>query len=124
MRLLLDTHPLLWWLDETPMTPTAHAGIVDPSVKVLVSGASIWEIAIKEASGKLRVDGRVIDHVERKGFDRLLISFEHAERAGSLPLHHKDPFDRLLIAQAQLEDLTVVTRDRSFEAYDVAVLRC
>ncbi len=124
MTLLLDTHPLLWWLDETPMSPAAHAGIVDPMVTVMVSAASIWEIAIKEASGKLRVDGRVIDHVEREGFDPLLISLEHAERAGSLPLHHKDPFDRLLIAQAQIEGLTLVSRDRHFDAYDVAVLRC
>ncbi|MDP8953468.1 MAG: type II toxin-antitoxin system VapC family toxin [Actinomycetota bacterium] len=102
----------------------AHAALVDPAVTVVVSAASVWEIAIKQTIGKLSVDGRVIDHVERNGFERLPISFEHGERAGSLPLHHKDPFDRMLVAQAQLERLTLVTRDRHFDAYDVAVLRC
>lgn len=124
MKLLLDTHPLLWWLDETPMSRRAHAAIVDPAVSVLVSAASIWEIAIKQKIGKLEVDGRVIDQTERHGFDPLPISFMHAESAGRLPRHHKDPFDRLLVAQAQLEGLTIVTRDRTFDAYDVQVLRC
>ncbi len=124
MRLLLDTHPLLWWLGETPMSTRAHAAIVDPAISVVVSAASIWEIAIKQAIGKLEVDGRVIDHTERHGFDPLPISFVHAELAGGLPLHHKDPFDRLLIAQAHLEGLTIVTRDRAFDAYEVPVLRC
>ncbi len=96
----------------------------DPGVSVAVSTANIWEIAIKQAIGKLSIDGRVIDHLERNGFERLAISLEHGERTASLPLHHKDPFDRVLVAQAQIEGLTLVSRDRHFDAYDVKVLRC
>jgi PIN domain nuclease of toxin-antitoxin system len=122
--LLLDTHALIWWITDTPIAPEAEGDIVDPGISVSVSAVSLWEIAIKEARGKLRVDGRVIDHIEGNGFEPLPISMEHAERAGGLPLHHQDPFDRLLIAQAQIEGLTLVTRDRYFDSYDVKVLRC
>ncbi len=124
MNLLLDTHALIWWITETPMEPGVEAALANRDTSVTVSTVNIWEIAIKQATGKLRIDGRVIDHVERNGFERLAISFEHGERAGSLPLHHKDPFDRVLIAQAQIERLTLVSRDRHFDAYDVKVLRC
>ncbi len=98
--------------------------IADATVPVTVSAATAWEISMKCATGKLRFEGPLGPLVEADGFSSLPITFEHAERAGSLPLHHRDPFDRMLVAQAQLEGLTVVTRDRAFDRYDVSVLRC
>jgi PIN domain nuclease of toxin-antitoxin system len=124
VNLLLDTNALIWWVTGTPMANGVEVDIADPEVPVSVSPVSIWEIAIKQAVGRLRVDGRVIDHVEEGGFVPLPISLAHGERAGGLPLHHKDPFDRMLIAQAQLEGLTIVTRDLAFDAYEVPVRRC
>lgn len=124
MTLLLDTSALLWWLAGTELAPAARAGISDPGQLVLVSAASLWEIAIKRALGKLEVEGTLIDQLAENGFDPLPISWEHAVRAGALPLHHRDPFDRMLIAQAQADDLTVVTRDRAFAPYGVRVLPC
>lgn len=96
--------------------------ISDPGVLVVVSAASVWEMAIKADLGKLRVEGSMVEHVAAEGFEPLPISLLHAERAGSLPLHHRDPFDRLLVAQAQLEHLTLVTRDPVFGDYEVDVL--
>ena len=123
MNLLLDTHVLLWWLAGEPMAPDTSAHITDPANYVAVSAASVWEIALKRALGKLRVEESVVDHVQSGGFEPLPISLAHAERAGALPSHHRDPFDRMLVAQAQLEHLHVVTRDPAFDAYDVKVLR-
>ncbi len=124
MTLLLDTHAVLWWLADTDLTPTARARIADPDELVLVSAVSLWEVAIKRGVGKLEVDGTIIDHLADGGFEPLPISWEHAERAGGLPPHHRDPFDRMLVAQAQAEDLTLVTRDSAFDAYEVTILRC
>lgn len=124
MNLLLDTHAFLWWLGGDRMEPDAVAGITDPANLVAVSAASVWEIAVKRADGKLRFEGSVVEHVERGGFEALPISLAHAERAGELPPNHRDPFDRMLIAQAQAEGLRLVTRDPAFEAYDVKLLRC
>ena len=91
---------------------------------MLVSAASIWEVTIKRQVGKLRFDGSPAEEARRAGFDLLAITAAHAEIAGDLPLHHRDPFDRMLVAQAQAEGLTVVTRDRAFDSYEVRVLRC
>lgn len=124
MTLLLDTSALLWWLAGTELTPAARERVADPDQRVLVSAASLWEISIKRALGKLEVEGILLDQLAENGFDPLPISWEHAERAGALPLHHRDPFDRMLIAQAQADDLTVVTRDRAFAPYGVRVLPC
>lgn len=124
MSLLLDTHALLWWLAGDPIEPKASARIADPAVLVAVSAASVWEVGIKAALGKLRFDGSIAVEARRGGFESLAISFAHAELAGGLPQHHRDPFDRMLIAQAQLEKLTIVTRDPEFAAYDVEVLAC
>jgi PIN domain nuclease of toxin-antitoxin system len=124
VSLLLDTHTVLWWLAGDPLAPEAAERIADPRRLVVLSAASVWEIAIKSAAGKLRADDDLIGHLEASGFEPLPISWHHAERAGSLPPHHRDPFDRMLIAQAQIEGLTIVSRDRAFAAYDVAVLTC
>jgi PIN domain nuclease of toxin-antitoxin system len=124
MSLLLDTHALLWWLGGAAMEPEAGERISDPEELVLVSAASVWEIGVKRATGKLRFDGSLVDELRREGFDALAVSMAHAERAGGLPPHHRDPFDRMLIAQAQSEGLTVVTRDAAFDPYDVRTLRC
>ena len=124
MTLLLDTHALLWWLDDTNLASAARVRIADPDEIVLVSAVTLWEVAIKCAVGKLEVDGPMIGQLTDNGFGPLPISWEHAERAGALPPHHRDPFDRMLVAQAQAESLTLVTRDPAFDAYEVKLLRC
>jgi PIN domain nuclease of toxin-antitoxin system len=88
----------------------------------MASAASVWEIAIKQARGRISVPSDFIDLVRRSGFDQLPIAFEHAEEAGRLPLHHHDPFDRMLIAQARLEGLTLATADADIRLYEVATL--
>lgn len=124
MNLLLDTHALIWWFDGARLGADAKAAIGDGANLVAVSAATVWEIAIKRSVDKLRFDGSIVDEVHADGFTPIAISVEHAERAGALPMHHRDPFDRMLIAQAQMEGLTIVTRDPVFDAYDVDVLRC
>lgn len=125
MSLLLDTHALIWWLtDRSAMAADVIDQIADPDVIVAVSAASVWEIAIKRQLGKLDFGGDMTLEVATEGFEPLPISLDHAERAGALPLHHKDPFDRLLIAQAQAERLAIVSRDVSFDMYEVDVVRC
>ncbi|OWY62348.1 hypothetical protein B7486_58925 [cyanobacterium TDX16] len=122
MSLLLDSPVLLWWLAGEQLSDESSERIADEHELVVVSIATVWELAIKRAIGKLDLDGSIVDQVEGNGFEPLDVSGEHAEHAGGLPDHHRDPFDRLLIAQAQIERLTIVTRDRAFTAYDVDVL--
>lgn len=122
MSLLLDTHALLWWLAGEPIDGDARAAIADPSTLVAVSSATLWEIGIKQASGRLELDAALDEGLEP--FDPLPISWAHATAAAALPPHHRDPFDRMLVAQAQLEDLILVTRDPKMSAYDVAILAC
>jgi len=123
VRLLLDTHAFLWWLaDDTKLGPKARAAIADERSTVFVSAASVWEIAVKRRSGKLDAPGDVADWIERCDFAPLSIDVEHAVAAAELPPHHRDPFDRMLVAQAQLEELTLVARDDAIDEYDVAVL--
>lgn len=121
-RLLLDTHVCLWWrMDDPQLGPRAREQIAEADI-AFVSAASAWEVAIKIALGRLRIPGSFAQGVDDSGFRRLPITFEHAEAAASLPSHHGDPFDRMLIAQAQLEGLTLVTHDRAFADYDVTLL--
>jgi PIN domain nuclease of toxin-antitoxin system len=122
--LLLDTHAVLWWLAGEPMADDTAQRIADPSTLVAVSAASIWEASIKAALGKLDAPEPLAEAAVAAGFEPLPISFVHAQRAGELPDHHRDPFDRMLVAQAEIEGLTVVTRDPSFDAYGVPLLRC
>jgi PIN domain nuclease of toxin-antitoxin system len=122
VRLLLDTHALLWWLADEGLNAPARDAIADPANLVAVSAASAWEISIKKALGKLAAPDDLEQQVQEGGFVALPISLAHGVAAGRLPHHHEDPFDRMLIAQAIAEGLTIVTRDKSFDAYGVALL--
>lgn len=123
MNVLLDTHVFLWWLDDDRrLRSDVRTVIEDPTNVVAVSAASVWEIAIKCATGKLKAPEDIPTLLRDSEFDALPITVEHAQIAGSLPRHHDDPFDRMLIAQAMLEDFTLVTRDRRIFDYEVAVL--
>lgn len=123
MNLLVDTHILLWWLDDAAtLTQEFRNAIRDLSNRVFVSAASIWEIAIKSASGKLDVPTNLDAAMEHSRFQELPIRFHHAVAAGKLPEHHRDPFDRMIIAQAQCEQLTLVTQDAQIRRYEVSIL--
>ena len=123
-RLLLDTHVLLWALENSPVLDVSTREIiVDPRNQVFVSAASVWEIAIKRALGKLRFSGNVAEMVEEAGFSALPVTLFHAEQAGALPHHHRDPFDRMLVAQAQAEGLVIVTQDANIPRYGVRSIR-
>lgn len=121
MRLLLDTHALLWALSAPTRLPApTSAAIRDPSNAVYVSAASVWEIAIKTALGRLTADlDEIVQSVVAVGFEEVPVTLLHARRVFALPPHHRDPFDRMLVAQALEEGLTVVTRDPSFAPYRV-----
>ncbi len=123
MSLLLDTHTLLWWLQGSKLRREVVDRIADPATLVVVSAASIWEASIKQALGKLKAPESLAEVVIEEGFKPLPIAFDHATRAGQLPPHHRDPFDRMLIAQAALEGLTIVTHDPAFDPYEVDVLK-
>jgi PIN domain nuclease of toxin-antitoxin system len=116
MRLLLDTHVFLWWRTNRVMRPDAMEAIRSAN-EVFVSAASAWEVAINAAAGKLRLDAVFADGVAASGFEPLPIDFQHAAVAAELPPHHRDPFDRMLVAQARVERLTLVTHDRQLEPY-------
>lgn len=123
MKLLADTHVLLWWLADSPqLTSKARKLLKDPSNLVFISSASVWEIGIKTRLGKLRVDGELLPQIEANGFEKLPIRSEHAWSAGKLPLHHRDPFDRMLVAQAEMEGLKILSHDKIFRLYDVDFL--
>lgn len=120
MKLLLDTHTFLWWLSSPEqLTQAAATAIADPNNDVLVSLISLWEIAIKRAIGKLQAPIDLEQDVTRAGFQILSLTVTHVMATERLPLHHRDPFDRMLIAQAQLENATLVTRDPQFPPYGV-----
>lgn len=120
-RYLLDTHVLLWAVNRDTRLPATHAEILDARRGLIISVVSIWEIAIKRSTKKLRLDGNIVEIIKSRGIPILAINEAHAAQVERLPHHHRDPFDRLLIAQAQLEDLTLMTTDRHFSAYDVAL---
>lgn len=124
MRLLLDTHALLWWLDgDARLSVAARAALDETSNPVFVSAASAWEISTKVRIGRLPgavdVADRFGEILQEQAFSELPISVEHARRAGLLPGEHRDPFDRMLIAQAQLEDLTLVSNEALFDQFGI-----
>jgi PIN domain nuclease of toxin-antitoxin system len=128
VRLLLDTHAVLWWYTvDRRLGHRVRAEVTSNRSTTWVSAVSVWEAAIKFAAGKLRLSDAPADVLAdealvRVGFRPLSISGAHALKAGVLPPHHGDPFDRMLIAQAQMEDLTIVTSDSVFDDYDVRTL--
>ena len=124
MRLLLDTHALIWWLAGDPLlSATAKAAVLDPNNEIFVSAASAWEIATKFRIGRLPHAGaltvNILGALTSQGFLELPITVEHGQAAGSLPGPHRDPFDRMLIAQAAIADLVLVSNEAVFERYGV-----
>lgn len=127
MKLLLDTHVFLWWITDSPkLSPAARNAIADSRNEAFFSAASVWEAAIKFALGRLPLPAEPENyfptHLERSGIQSLPISDEHAYRAASLPPHHADPFDRMLISQTVAQRLILVTSDAALRAYEVDVL--
>lgn len=127
MRLLLDTHVFLWCVEDSHrLRPFARETIASPENIVYVSAVSVWEIAIKHSLGKLdlqRTTGeRLVESIAACGFTELPITAYHAARVAALPWHHGDPFDRLLVAQAQYNDLTLVTEDKQIKRYEIQTI--
>lgn len=124
MILAVDAHALLWALlgDRGELSEPARRSLADPANDVVVSAATIWEIEVKRAAGRLEAPTDLLETVVATRFDILPVSGGDAVAAARLPLHHRDPFDRMLIAQAMRLDALIVTRGREFEAYDVRVL--
>lgn len=127
-QLLVETHALLWWLTDSPkMKSTWRRALGDSQTRVVVSAATIWELVIKPAIGRLRRDlpeGTDLPSLaECCGFEDMPVTARHAAAVADLPFHHADPFDRILIAQAKLERLTLVSADRAMRAYDIELLR-
>ena len=120
MIVLIDAHALLWWAnDDAKLSEPARRTIADPTNAVLVSAATIWEIEIKRVAGRLDAPETILDEAERSGFDVIPLTGADAVAAANLPDHHRDPFDRLLIAQALRLDAIVISRDRAFASYGV-----
>jgi PIN domain nuclease of toxin-antitoxin system len=122
LSLLLDTHVVLWWLTDDPTLPDDIKARLDDEPAVYVSAATVWEVAIKQAIGKLGGPSDLPELVLASGFKELPITAAHAITAGRLPMVHRDPFDRILVAQASCENMTLVTRDGNCQKYDVDVL--
>lgn len=120
MKVLLDTHLLLWWLaDARELTAEARALITAPENPVFVSAASVWELRIKEALGKVKLPADFAAVLDQQPFERLSVTVTHAHQVRELPMHHRDPFDRMLIAQARCDGLTLLTHDEVVSRYEV-----
>ena len=126
MKFLLDTHALLWWLaDDDQLGGAAREVVADPANDILISMVSLWEIAVKVRVGKLQADiEEIINAVQREGFTVLDIGMAHLVTLAGLPMHHRDPFDHLLIAQAMTEDATFMSEDRNANRYPVRMVTC
>lgn len=123
MKLLLDTHVLVWWMFDAPELPAkARAAIADPENVIFVSAASIWELQIKSALGKINLPANFDEILTTEAFENLAVTWAHAHAIRALPPHHKDPFDRMLIAQARCEKLVLLTHDKIVKQYDVEYL--
>jgi PIN domain nuclease of toxin-antitoxin system len=122
VNLLLDTHILLWWLSDSRRLHTAARKTIADSARAYVSAATVWQIAIKIALGKLEFRGEMAEQLAINNLLALAVTVPHALAAGALPVHHSDPFDRMLIAQAKIESLILMTHDARLRDYDVPVL--
>ncbi len=122
MNLLLDTHIVIWWLTDDPTLSEDVKSTLDHEPDVYISPATLWEVAIKQAIGKLREPADLPERIRDSGFRELPITFAHAIAADRLPPIHRDPLDRMLVAQARCEDLTLVTRDADIQKYEVSLL--
>ncbi|HPQ54329.1 MAG TPA: type II toxin-antitoxin system VapC family toxin [Spirochaetota bacterium] len=124
MNVLLDTHTLLWWLDDNPTLSREAINIIsDGKNVVFISAASIWEIRIKESIGKIDIPLNFKEILEKQPFEVLSITSEHAHAIKELPLIHRDPFDRMLITQGKIEKLAIITRDVIFSEYNINVIK-
>ncbi|HXC11484.1 MAG TPA: type II toxin-antitoxin system VapC family toxin [Stellaceae bacterium] len=120
MRLLIDSHAFLWWSEDSPaLGSAARSAIADPVNEALISVAALWELTIKASSGKLTLPADLETMAATLGFSVLSINFMHLRRLGLLPRVHRDPFDRMMIAQALAEGIPIITGDRAFAAYGV-----
>jgi PIN domain nuclease of toxin-antitoxin system len=124
LTLLLDTHLVLWWMagEASRISKRALAALESEGIEPIVSAVTVWEAAIKRGLGKLEAPGDLLAQLEGAGVELLPITARHADLVASLPLHHCDPFDRLLVAQAQTEGLALVTDDEAIRRYDVEVI--
>jgi PIN domain nuclease of toxin-antitoxin system len=123
VNLLLDTHTVLWWLSDDPaLSETARAAIADPENTVFLSAVVVWEIRIKQGIGKLDLPDDFGEVLDKQRFGELPVTVDHAHTIGELPAVHRDPFDRMLVAQAMVERMVIVTRDKSIADYDVDVI--
>lgn len=123
MKLLLDTHVVLWWLADDATLADDLKAMLDHEPDVFLSAATIWEVSIKQAIGKLKEPTDLPERIRESGFRELPVTSRHTIEAGRLPLIHRDPFDRMLVAQARCQNLTLVTRDPQILRYDVSLLR-
>jgi PIN domain nuclease of toxin-antitoxin system len=123
MKLLLDTHILLWWLtQDRKLSQTETTIITDPDNLIFVSAATAWEIAVKKMIGKLEAPDDLPAALTANNFLELPIKIEHCQKLDHLPLHHHDPFDRIMVAQAMSEGLTLMTRDIKIALYDIKII--
>lgn len=123
MRLLIDSHVFLWWSEMAPaLSPAIRGAISDPANEVFISIAALWELVIKTSSGKLTLPDDLETMVATQRFSILAISFAHLRRNATLPWHHRDPFDRIMIAQGLAEGIPIATADRRFSAYGVQIV--
>ena len=125
MRYLVDTHALLWALGEPEvLSPPAREAIASPGNLIFASSASLWECAIKASIGKLELPEDFFESIPEAGYETMPIRISHLNVYRALPMHHRDPFDRMLVAQARAEALVLISRDQQIAKYDVEVLRC
>jgi PIN domain nuclease of toxin-antitoxin system len=122
VNLLLDTHALLWWLPDSPRLGSRARRAIAAADIVYVSAATAWEIGIKKSRGKLRFDGNLEEQLSRDRVRPLSITLLHAWTGGQLPWGHSDPFDRMLVAQAMVESVTLVTTDKAIQSFSVPVI--
>ena len=124
MKLLLDTHTLIWWLaNDSTLSQVAKKAISNPDNLVFISAASAWEMAIKKSLGKLDVPDDLAIQIKNHNFQPLSITINHGLAIEKLPYHHNDPFDRMIIAQAICESMTIITRDKKFSSYKISILK-